>query len=192
MSCRPWKLKIEQELDDSGNIDLITQEHLRNCPECRAYHQKLLQLNEMLETSVSHAFSGTHIQQLMTVAAESVSRLEYPAADTGNTRYSSSPFRRGVWAASCAAAAFIIAAAWLLHGPTQYTPTQPGTDLASAASSLSFNFSTAALVSLPEKPIRSEMKQLLADARRASAFLIQLMPSEPAPSAASVPTEEDK
>ncbi|MBP8606202.1 MAG: hypothetical protein KBI46_10245 [Phycisphaerae bacterium] len=178
MICRMLQWAMEGQLDRHGAIQSPPLlRHVQHCPACSRWLQTHQQLQRRLQHPLPSPVSPARISRLQ-------ARLQQRLSEAGRIR--KAPFRP---AALQSAAAVLLLGAGIGLLYVYYAPTAPVSS--GAADALQLITPAAGWQQIPqwaalsEQPLRTEVSNLAADARRAMQFLVTCLPAGGVPAGLS-------
>ena len=179
MFCRKFQSAIEEALDESADLqDAALIKHLQKCCRCRAYYQRMTQLQEQLRTSPLFEVSDQLVDNLCAAVSQRIA-----GTNPSQNMYVNLPQPNQI--RFCyeivAAAAMVMVSLLGVFCFRQHQPASwPDPAAAFVSNTAALQNRLSQIAGLPEQSIQSEIQKLNRNARSALYFLADCIPANPA------------
>ena len=181
MLCRIYEWEIEKELDDTGSVQSTRlTHHLEQCPHCRTYHRRLIQLREQLSPNMSCQLNEMELQQIHASVQQALSDKSLQQSTlTGMPSHKSIPMPVGIRLIAAVLVISAIAGLWVIVNRPRLSEPVPQLSF----DSQKVQTQAAFLLQAPERSIQGEIQNLGIDAKYAFNFIQNCTPAPPQPQA---------
>ncbi len=175
MFCRIYRWQIVSDIDEQGRIQSARAlRHLERCPDCRAWHQKMTQVERQLKTAAPE-FTDSALRR---IEASVMQRLDEQTREVVPMRFGNPQKNLPLRYIAAAAVAGIVLGIGLLvfqaFDNRKKTPDKP--DISFANLQNRFPFQLSELENMPEQALAGEMRNMQKDLNRAMRFIQNRVP----------------